>query len=90
MRTHISNPYFQISEQNIILRGSVYGHNYIVYCLNQSVNVNTYYKNVGKDLYDCCAYYDRKLCRTVSEFQKMSKERIEAQAYNSWMDGAHS
>lgn len=41
-------------------------------------------------MYNCCSYYDRKLCDTISKFEEMSKEKIESQAYGSWMDGAHS
>ncbi len=41
MKTNSSNPYFQISEQDIIFHGVVSGHEYIVYYINQSVNVNT-------------------------------------------------
>jgi len=90
MKNNLSNPYFEISEQNIIFRGVVSGHEYIVYCTNQSVNVNTDFRIIRKGLYNCCAYYDRKLCDTISEFGRMSKEKIESQAYNSWMDGTHS
>ena len=90
MKTNLSKSYFQISEQNIISRGIVSGHKYIVYYINQSVNVNTNFKVTDKGMYDCCAYYDRKLCNTISEFETMGKEKIESQAYNSWMDGVHS
>ncbi len=36
--------YFKISEQNMISHGIANGHEYIVYCLNKSVNVNTYFQ----------------------------------------------
>lgn len=90
MKTNLLNPYFQISEQNVIFQGNVSGHEYIVYFINQSVHVNTDYQIIAKGMYRCCVYYDRKLCDTILEFKKMSKKKIESQAYNSWMDGAHS
>lgn len=84
------NPYFEITEQNILFKGVIYEHEYIVYCINNSVNVNTEYRMIGKGLYRCCIYYDRKLCDTISEFNGMDKNEIESQAYGSYMDGAHS
>jgi hypothetical protein len=89
-QSNISQPFFQISEANIISRGISNGHEYIVYCSDKGVNVNTDFKKIGKDMYNCCSYYDRKLCDTISKFEEMSKEKIESQAYGSWMDGAHS
>lgn len=80
-------PYFKISEQNIISHGIANGHEYIVYCLNKSVNVNTDFQIIN-GMYQCCAYYDRKLCNTIEEFYNMSQKKIESQAYGSWMDGA--
>ena len=90
MKSNISQPFFQISEANIISRGISNGHEYIVYCSDKGVNVNTDFKKIGKDMYNCCSYYDRNLCDTISKFEEMSKEKIESQAYGSWMDGAHS
>ena len=83
MKTNISQPFFQISEANIISRGISNGHEYIVYCSDKSVNVNTDFKKINKDMYNCCSYYDRKLCDTISKFEEMSKEKIESQAYGS-------
>ena len=69
------SPYFQISEQNILSRGiEKNGHEYIVYYNNKR--------------YKCCIYYSRKLCDTISDLEKITKEEIERQAYGSWMDGA--
>ena len=33
-------------------------------------------------------HYDRELCDTIEEYQNLSQEYIESQAYGSWMDGA--
>lgn len=41
MKSNISQPFFQISEANIISRGISNGHEYIVYCSDKGVNVNT-------------------------------------------------
>ena len=90
MKSNISQPFFQISEANIISRGISNGHEYIVYCSDKGVNVNTDFKKINNDMYNCCSYYDRKLCDTISKFEEMSKEKIESQAYGSRMDGAHS
>ena len=73
MKSNISQPFFQISEANIISRGISNGHEYIVYCSDKGVNVNTDFKKIGKDMYNCCSYYDRKLCDTISKFEEMSK-----------------
>jgi len=51
MKSNISQPFFQISEANIISRGNSNGHEYIVYCSDKSVNVNTDFKKIGKDMY---------------------------------------
>ena len=48
MKSNISQPFFQISEANIISRGNSNGHEYIVYCSDKSVNVNTDFKKIGK------------------------------------------
>ncbi|MDE6781060.1 MAG: hypothetical protein K2J40_06345 [Ruminococcus sp.] len=82
------NPYFEITEQNILFRGVIYEHEYIVYCINGRVNVNTSYTMTGNGVYRCCIYYNRKLCDTISEFERMSIDKIESQAYGSYMDGA--
>ncbi len=44
MKSNISQPFFQISEANIISRGISNGHEYIVYCSDKGVNVNTDFK----------------------------------------------
>ena len=46
MKSNISQPFFQISEANIISRGNSNGHEYIVYCSDKSVNVNTDFKKI--------------------------------------------
>ncbi len=35
-----------------------------------------------------CTHYDRGLCDTLEEYDRLPIEYIEEQAYGSWMDGA--
>lgn len=35
-----------------------------------------------------CKSYDRGLCDTIEEYEKLDLKYIESQAYGSWMDGA--
>ena len=35
-----------------------------------------------------CTHYDRGLCETLEEYKSLPIDRIENQAYGSWMDGA--
>lgn len=39
-------------------------------------------------VYKCVIYYDRKLCDTVEQFEKLTVAEIESKAYGSYMDGA--
>ena len=64
---------------------------YIVYLnpddSHEKIRVNTYYRLQGKTV-SLCTYYDRGLCDTLEEYNRLSVDYVERQAYNSWMDGA--
>jgi len=80
--------YVSITKQHIIFSGTTpYGHDYIVY-LNpedKKIHVNAHFYGS-----QCCMYYDRILCNTLEELETLSESEIQNQAYNAWMDGAHS
>lgn len=64
---------------------------YIIYISpgdpREKIRVNTYYIPQGEKV--CiCTHYDRGLCNTLEEYDKLSVEYIEEQVYGSWMDGA--
>lgn len=84
-----TDDFFEIGSGSIIDRGADRsGHDYIVYCSgNGSVRVNTYFTNKN-DNYSCCVFYDRKLCDNIEDYNDLSAEYIESQAYGSYMDGA--
>ena len=64
---------------------------YIVYLSpddsHAKIRVNTYYRLQGKTV-SLCTYYDRGLCDTLEEYNRLPVDYVERQAYNSWMDGA--
>lgn len=64
---------------------------YIVYISqNDSINkvhINTNY-TMHKSRVNLCIHYDRSLCNSLEEYNTLSLEYIEHQAYFSWMDGA--
>lgn len=38
----------------------------------------------------CCTYgYSRMLCNSLVEYKEITKEKIEMEAYQAWMTGAH-
>lgn len=86
--------YFTLHEKDIILKGKTKrideGLKYIVYLdpSTQEIRINTEFRSDEADTYSCCKYYDRMLCRTIEEFNEITMQRIESQAYSSWMDGA--
>ncbi len=54
---------------------------------SQKVRINTdYYQNDNTMM--LCKSYDRGLCDTMEEYEKLDLKYIESQAYGSWMDGA--
>lgn len=53
----------------------------------QKVRINTYYLKED-NVIKLCRYYDRGLCDTIEEYEKLDSRYIEEQAYGSWMDGA--
>lgn len=93
----IMDDYFDIREKQVIMSGvttapTLCGHSYIVY-RSQSrgqtdIHVNSGFIRTVGGLYRCCRYYDRRLCADDEELRAMTLDRIEAQAYNAWMDGA--
>ena len=64
---------------------------YIVYINpddpRKKIRVNTDYSLRGEKV-RICTHYDRGLCDTLEEYNKLPIEYIEGQAYGSWMDGA--
>ena len=64
---------------------------YIVYISpgdpRKKIRVNTYYLPQEEKV-RICTHYDRGLCDTLEEYEKLPIEYIEEQAYGSWMDGA--
>lgn len=64
---------------------------YVIY-INENdsrrkIRVNTYFKKYD-DKISLCKYYDRGLCDTMEEYEKLDLHYIESQAYGAWMDGA--
>lgn len=88
-----SLPYFRVPGQNVLFRGSYidcFGEEigYIVYCNGDTVNVNSDFTIDSKGAYHCCGDYDRVLCRTAAEYERLSEEEIERQARFAYTDGA--
>lgn len=83
-----------IHQSGIIARGvstkySTHPISYIVYCEGQRVMLCSDFKPVGNGMI-CCSYgYDRTLCTTLAEYKEMTKDKIEMEAYQAWMTGAH-
>lgn len=68
------NPYFEITEQNILFRGVIYEHEYIIYCINNSVSINTEYRMIGKGLYSAAFIMTENYVtrfRNLTEWTKM-------------------
>ena len=65
--------------------------NYIIYSspgdARMKIRVNTYYLLQGKKV-RLCTHYDRGLCDTLEEYNRLPEEYIRKQVYCSWMDGA--
>lgn len=88
--------FIEISADNIIKEAKTEDSRfcdkqYIIYIdpnhSHRKIRVNTYYLPKGTKV-SLCIYYDRGLCNTMEEYNRLPIEYIESQAYGSWMDGA--
>lgn len=85
--------YFKVDEANVLMRSktnhNLGGVSFIVYVSSgkKDIRVNTFFREESNSIYNCCSYYDRKLCDTIEAFEKMSTAEIENQAYGANMDG---
>jgi len=63
---------------------------YVVYRNdNDEIHVNTFYKQSETETaIEVCRHYDRKLCDSSGEYERIDKTDVEGQAYGSYMDGA--
>ena len=83
-----------IHQSGIIARGVSTKHStrpisYIVYCEGQRVMICSDFKPAGNGMI-CCTYgYSRTLCNSLVEYKEITKEKIEMEAYQAWMTGAH-
>ena len=83
-----------IHQSGIITRGvsskhSTHPISYIVYNEGQRVMVCSDFESVGNGMI-CCSYgYDRILCNSLEEYNNLTQEQIEMEAYQAWMTGAH-
>lgn len=87
--------FIEISADNIIKESKTQiprycDKQYIIYIdpnnSHYKIRINTYYlKGTTVSL---CIHYDRGLCNTIEEYNRLPIEYIESQAYGSWMDGA--
>lgn len=96
MEKVIMNDFIKISLDKVIKEGqtTVSGYcdkKYVVYYnekdKRQKIHINTYYF-VKNNVIELCRYYDRWLCDTIEDYNKLDVNYIESQAYGSWMDGA--
>ena len=92
----MSNSNFEISLEDIVkesitTKSGYYDKRYIIYInkneKRQKVRVNTDYYRIG-NAFKLCRHYDRGSCDSMEEYENLSLEYIESQAYGSWMDGA--
>ena len=64
---------------------------YIVYIYpgesRMKIHIHTDFSPQGKKV-RLCTHYDRGLCETLEEYKSLPIDRIENQAYGSWMAGA--
>ncbi len=91
MRDYIELPMDKIIKESQTTEKRFCDKKYVVYInINdpkQKVHINTeYFKE--NNVIKLCKYYDRGLCDTVEEYERLNIRYIEAQAYGSWMDGA--
>ncbi|MDD6328624.1 MAG: 23S rRNA (uracil(1939)-C(5))-methyltransferase RlmD [Lachnospiraceae bacterium] len=88
--------YIKLQLENILTEGQTVApeycdKKYVIYYnpkeTRQKVRINTdYYQNDNTMM--LCKSYDRGLCDTIEEYEKLDLKYIESQAYGSWMDGA--
>lgn len=91
MRDFIELPMDKIIKESQTTGKGFGDKKYVVYInINdprQKVRINTYYLKEN-NVIKLCKYYDRGLCDTIEEYERLSIRYIETQAYGSWMDGA--
>ncbi len=92
MRDFIELPMDKIIKESQMTEKGFCDKKYVVYInINdprQKVRINTYYLK-GNNAIKLCKYYDRGLCDTIEEYERLNIRYIEAQVYGSWMDGNH-
>lgn len=88
--------FIELQIENILTEGqtSTPGYcdtKYVIYYnpeeTKQKIHINTYYYQ-NDNVMMLCKSYDRGLCDTIGEYEKLDLKYIESQAYGSWMDGA--
>ena len=81
--------------ENILTKGQTIApeycdKKYVIYYnpkeARQKVRINTDYYQSDNTMM-LCKFYDRGLCYTMEEYEKLDLKYIESQAYGSWMDG---
>ncbi len=89
----MKSDFIKVSTENILKEGQTIiskycDKKYVIYINKDSkIYINTYYTKKGNVL-DLCTYYNRLLCNTIDEYEKLDLQYIESQAYGSYMDGA--
>lgn len=91
MGNYIDVPVNSIIKESRTTKPGYCDKKYVIYvnpkASGRKIRVNTdYYKN--ENVLKLCRYYDRGLCNTIEEYENLTLEDIESQAYGSWMDGA--
>ncbi|MBE5933475.1 MAG: hypothetical protein E7263_08665 [Lachnospiraceae bacterium] len=88
--------YIKIQLDNIITEGKTTARDYcdtryVIYYnpkeTRQKIRINTDYYPMD-EIMKLSKYYDRGLCDTMEEYEKLDIMYIESQAYGAWMDGA--
>lgn len=91
MRDYITISISSIIKESQTTEPGYCNKKYIVYYNveedKQKIHINTYY-NKKENVIELCKHYDRELCDTIEEYEKLNLHYIESQAYGSWMDGA--
>ena len=95
LSTYVSD-FVEIPAENVIKESRTENPDYcdkqyIVYISpgdsRKKIRVNTDYLPQGEKV-RLCTHYDRGLCNTLEEYNRLPVGYIEEQAYGSWMDGA--
>lgn len=91
----MNDSFFIVNKLHVIDKGSItlwsfkHEYPYLVYrTMSGEIRVNTCFKELDLNTYECCKWYDRHLSDNVKEYEKISPEYFESQVYGSWMDGA--